>query len=49
MVSTATIASTGPVTSQTAREFGLRVDIEATVHTIPGLIDALTGWAAGRA
>ena len=35
------IACIGPVTSATARELGLRVDLEATEHTVEGLVDAL--------
>jgi len=35
------LASIGPVTSSTLREFGLPVDIEAKAYTIPGLIDAI--------
>ena len=35
------IASIGPVTSATARELGLKVDIEAEQHTVDGLADAL--------
>ena len=35
------IACIGPVTSGTARELGLRVDIEAEEHTVEGLADAL--------
>lgn len=35
------VASIGPVTSQTAREHGLKVDIEATRHDIQGLVDAI--------
>ena len=35
------IASIGPITSAAARDHGLTVDIEATEHTIPGLIAAL--------
>ncbi len=35
------VVSIGPVTSATAREEGLRVDAEATEHTIPGLVEAL--------
>ena len=35
------IASIGPVTSATARELGLRVDVEAEEHTVPGLVRAL--------
>ena len=36
-----TVACIGPVTAATARELGLRVDVEATTHTIPGLVQAL--------
>ena len=36
-----TMASIGPITSDTARELDLNVDIEAEEFTIPGLIDAL--------
>ena len=35
------LASIGPITSQTLYELLGRVDIEATVYTIPGLIDAI--------
>jgi uroporphyrinogen-III synthase len=35
------VASIGPVTSETARDLGLRVDAEAERHTIPGLVAAL--------
>jgi uroporphyrinogen III methyltransferase/synthase len=41
------VAAIGPITAATAREHGLQVDIEAEVHTIDGLIDAILGWAAG--
>lgn len=40
------VACIGPVTAATARERGLTVDIEAGVHTIDGLVAALTSWAA---
>jgi uroporphyrinogen III methyltransferase/synthase len=36
-----TVVSIGPVTSETARARGLRVDAEADPHTIDGLVDAL--------
>ncbi|CAN5682388.1 uroporphyrinogen-III C-methyltransferase [soil metagenome] len=42
------VACIGPVTAATAREHGLTVDIEAQVHTIEGLTDALVAWAAAR-
>ena len=35
------VASIGPVTSATAREAGLTVDVEADPHTIDGLVDAI--------
>ncbi len=40
------VACIGPVTAATARERGLRVDVEAGEHTIGGLVDALSEWAA---
>jgi uroporphyrinogen-III synthase len=36
------LASIGPVTSATLREFGLKPDIQAHEYTIPGLIRAIT-------
>ncbi len=35
------IACIGPVTAGTARELGLRVDLEAAEHTVEGLVEAL--------
>jgi uroporphyrinogen-III synthase len=35
------LASIGPVTSATLQELGLRVDVEAKVYTIPGLVEAI--------
>jgi uroporphyrinogen III methyltransferase / synthase len=43
----ALVASIGPITSATAREAGLPVQIEATEYTIPGLLTAITGYYAG--
>ena len=43
---TSFIACIGPVTSATARELGLQVDLEATEHTVEGLVDALTSHFA---
>ncbi len=34
-------ASIGPQTSQAAREKGLEVAVEAKVHTVPGLVEAI--------
>jgi len=43
------IACIGPITAETARNLGLKVDIEATEYTIPGLVEAICAWklAAG--
>ena len=41
-------ASIGPQTSQAAREKGLEIAVEAKVHTIPGLVDAILAFAAQR-
>ncbi|MCC6830991.1 MAG: uroporphyrinogen-III C-methyltransferase [Thermoleophilia bacterium] len=41
------VVSIGPVTSATARELGMDVQVEAAEHTIPGLLDALLADAAG--
>ena len=35
------LASIGPVTSQTAKDLGFEVDVTAGVYTIPGLCDAI--------
>jgi uroporphyrinogen III methyltransferase / synthase len=40
------VAAIGPITAATAREHGLAVDVEAEVHTIDGLVEALVAWAA---
>ena len=42
------MASIGPVTSSTLREFGLRVDIKAKEFTIPGLVKAISGELTKR-
>jgi uroporphyrinogen III methyltransferase/synthase len=43
------IASIGPITSATLKKRGLRVDIEAKEHTIPGLVSAIEKKMAKRA
>jgi uroporphyrinogen-III synthase len=43
------VAAIGPVTAATAREYGLTVDVEAEVHTVAGLVDALVAWAEAHA
>jgi uroporphyrinogen III methyltransferase/synthase len=40
------VACIGPVTAETARSAGLAVTIEAEVHTVEGLVDALLRWFA---
>ena len=40
------IASIGPITSDTARELGLTVDLTADTFTIPGLCEAITAYYA---
>lgn len=39
------VACIGPVTAATAREHGLTVDVEADVHTIDGLLDAMVAFS----
>ena len=41
MLSGVRVISIGPVTSGTARELGVAVDVEAVEHTVPGVVDAL--------
>ena len=36
-----TVASIGPITTRTAEELGVRVDVTATTFTVDGLLDAL--------
>ncbi|MFO7642754.1 MAG: uroporphyrinogen-III C-methyltransferase [Desulfosarcina sp.] len=40
------VASIGPITSQTARDLGFAVTIEAATYTIPGLIEAILSHPA---
>jgi uroporphyrinogen III methyltransferase / synthase len=42
------VAAIGPITAATARDRGLSVAVEAEVHTIEGLVEALCAWAAGH-
>jgi uroporphyrinogen III methyltransferase/synthase len=44
----ARVVSIGPVTSEAAREAGIRVDVEAERHDLDGLVEALLADAAGR-
>ena len=42
------VASIGPITSATAREAGLTVDVEAEPHTIEGLVEAIVSTPVSR-
>jgi uroporphyrinogen III methyltransferase/synthase len=42
------VASIGPITSQTARDKGLAVAVEASRHDIPGLVEAIRVFFARR-
>jgi hypothetical protein len=35
------VACIGPITSETSRDFGLRVDVEAAEHKVEGLVAAV--------
>ena len=37
------MACIGPITAASAEAAGLKVDVEASEHTIPGLVDAIKG------
>ena len=41
------VACIGPITADTARRLGMRVDVIAEVHTIDGLVDAVISRIAG--
>lgn len=43
-----TVASIGPITSQTALERGLRVDVTARTYTVAGVLDALEEYYQAR-
>lgn len=43
-----TVASIGPVTSQTIRDFGLPVTVEAAEYTIEGLVSAMAKYFSSR-
>jgi uroporphyrinogen III methyltransferase/synthase len=43
------IAVIGPVTAQAVRDAGLRVDVEASTYTVPGLVEALLSHAGALA
>ena len=39
----AVVACIGPITAASAEAAGLKVDVEASEHTIPGLVGAIKG------
>ncbi|RTZ98273.1 MAG: uroporphyrinogen-III C-methyltransferase [Deltaproteobacteria bacterium] len=41
LLTSVTTASIGPITSQTAADLGVRIDITATTYTIAGLVEAI--------
>ena len=43
------VASIGPITSQTARDNGLTIDVEAKRHDIDGLVAAISDFFTGKA
>jgi len=42
------VVSIGPVTSAAARAAGLTVTVEADVHSVDGLVNALVAWTVGH-
>lgn len=42
------VASIGPITSKTARDLGLKIDLEAKQHDIPGLVDSIWNFYATK-
>jgi uroporphyrinogen III methyltransferase / synthase len=42
------VASIGPITSKTARDHGLKIDVEAQRHDIEGLVQAIRDFYAGK-
>ncbi|MEB2314020.1 MAG: uroporphyrinogen-III synthase [Polyangiaceae bacterium] len=49
LLATVTVASIGPVTTETLRARGVRVDVTAEEYTVDGLLDALEAHFRGRA
>jgi uroporphyrinogen III methyltransferase/synthase len=44
-----TVASIGPITTDTARKHGIRVDVTAERYTVEGLVEALEEHMRARA
>jgi uroporphyrinogen III methyltransferase/synthase len=49
LLSALTVASIGPITTETAQRHALRVDVTAREYTVAGLVDALEQHYAARA
>ncbi|MDA8216508.1 MAG: uroporphyrinogen-III C-methyltransferase [Dehalococcoidales bacterium] len=47
LLATTRVACIGPITARTARELGLRVDVEAQHYTIPGLVAGIVEHVPG--
>jgi uroporphyrinogen III methyltransferase/synthase len=47
LMETVTVASIGPITSETAAELGFRVDVTAKTYTVPGLVNAIVDHYGG--
>ena len=43
------VASIGPITSKTARDLGLKIDIEASRHDIDGLVEGIRDFFSKKA
>src|SRR5213075_3587833 len=43
------VASIGPITSKTARDHGLKIDVETRSHDIDGLVQAIRGFFERKA
>jgi uroporphyrinogen III methyltransferase/synthase len=42
------VASIGPITSKTARDHGLKIEIEARRHDIDGLLEAIRNFFVAK-
>jgi len=42
------VAAIGPITASRARDLGLRVEVEASEHSIPGLVAAIASYFGGH-
>ena len=48
ILDSAVVATIGPVTEQTCKEFGIEPQIVASVHTVDGLVNAIVAWVKRR-